>query len=124
MTTHALAFDGSGIDGSACLDTTNLARPTHRLNGLMSAYGSYGIAVVAVLIVAGWWLPRRADTAAATAALAVPVAAVVAYRSTTASRGSSPRNVPATPTRAAFLLEKCSPPTDYTFTSNHAVVAV
>ncbi|MDT2009540.1 phosphatase PAP2 family protein [Rhodococcus opacus] len=91
MTTHALAFDGSGIDGSAYLDTTNLARQTHWINGLMSAYSSYGIAVVAYLVNDG-------------------------------IKGASPRNVPATPTRRRPA-RKTLTPTDYSFPSNHTVVA-
>lgn len=123
MTTHPLAFDGSGIDGSAYLDTTNLARQTHWLNGPMSAYSSYGIAVFAVLIVAGWWLSRRADTAAMTAALAVPVAAVVAYLVNDGIKGVVAEIRPCYAYPAAFLLEKCPPASDYSFPSNHAVVA-
>ncbi len=74
-----LAFDGSQIDGSWYTSVTDFARDTSWLNGAMDAYTSYGIGLFVLLILAGWWMARRADAATMTAALAVPVAAVVAY---------------------------------------------
>lgn len=79
MPASLLALDGPGIDGSWYLDVTDFARETTWLNGIASAYSSLGVALFAVLIALAWWTARRADAAAMTAALAVPVAAVVAY---------------------------------------------
>ncbi len=58
MTTHTLAFDGSGIDGSGYTDITNLARDTSWLNGAMYAYTSYGI----ILFASSWPCGGRRGT--------------------------------------------------------------
>jgi len=123
MTASTLAFDGSGIDGSWYLDTTDFARHTSWLNGAMAAYSSVGITLFAILIVIAWWTARRADAAAMTAALAVPVAAVAAYLVNDAVKSIIAERRPCFAFPNAFLLEKCPPATDYSFPSNHTVVA-
>ena len=120
--TAVLALDGSQIDGKWYLSVTNFARDTPWLNGTLDAYSSYGIAVFAVLIVAAWWTARRAESATMTSALAVPVAAVVAYAVNAVVKVvvAEPRPCFAYPTN--FLLEPCPAPSDYAFPSNHSVV--
>lgn len=120
--TAVLALDGSQIDGTWYLSVTNFARETPWLNGTLDAYSSYGIAVFAVLIVAAWWTARRAEPATMTSALAVPVAAVVAYLVNAVIKVvvAEPRPCFAYP--ANFLLEPCPAPSDYAFPSNHSVV--
>ncbi len=123
MTASTLAFDGSGIDGSWYLDTTDFARHTSWLNGAMAAYSSAGITLFAILILTAWWTARRTDAAAMTAALAVPVAAVTAYLINDAVKSIIAERRPCFAFPNAFLLEKCPPATDYSFPSNHTVVA-
>lgn len=120
--TATLAFDGSQIDGSSYTDVTNFARDTPWLNGILTAYSSYGVGLFAVLIVVAWWAARRADATAMTAALAVPVAAVLAYVVSAVVKVvvAEPRPCFAYPTD--FLLESCPAPSDYAFPSNHSVV--
>jgi membrane-associated phospholipid phosphatase len=72
-----------------------------------------------VLMVAGWWAARRGDTTVMTVALAVPVAAVVAYAIIKVVV-AEPRPCLAYP--QDFLIEACPPISDYSFPSNHAAV--
>jgi membrane-associated phospholipid phosphatase len=116
-----LAFDGSQIDGSL-YTAINFARDTPWLNGTPSAYSSYGVGLFAVLIVIAWWGARRADVATMACALAVPVAAVLAYvvNAIVKVLVAEPRPCFAYPTD--FVLEACPAPSDHAFPSNHSVV--
>lgn len=118
MTTYTRALSGSGIDGSWFLDVTDFARHTAWLNGLLLDYSSFGAAVFAVAV---WWIARGAGAARMTAALAVPAAA--AYLINDAIKLLVAERRPCFAYPDAFLLEKCPPATDYSFPSNHAVVA-
>lgn len=74
------AFGGASIDGSAYLDVVRLARHTPGwVNGALSFWSTYGLAVFVVLAGVGWWFARRSGCAAAVTALAVPVVVLVAY---------------------------------------------
>ena len=117
-----VALDGSHIDGSLFTQITNFARDTPWLNGILLAYSSYGIGLFAVLIALAWWAARRQDTAVMTSALAVPVAAVLAYVVNAVVKVviAEPRPCFAYPTD--YLLEPCPAPSDYAFPSNHSVV--
>ncbi|MBY6388695.1 phosphatase PAP2 family protein (plasmid) [Rhodococcus erythropolis] len=123
MNTHNLALDGSGIDGSSYIDVTDFARDTPWLNEPMYLYTSIGIAFFGVLIIAAWWKARREDSATMAAVVAAPIAAVAAYLVNDAVKGvvEEPRPCNSYPT--AFILEKCPPLADYSFPSNHTVVA-
>ena len=118
-----LAFDGASVDGTWYTSVTNFARDTHWLNATMFDYTTYGIAVFAVLALAGWWTARHRDTRTMTAALAVPVAGIVAYlvNDLIKSAFAEPRPCYALP--RDFLIEKCPPLSDYAFPSNHTTVA-
>jgi len=119
---QTLAFDGSQVDGSWYTGVTDFARSTGWLNGSMSAYSSVGVGLFVLLMVVAWWAARRADAAVMTVALAVPVAAVVAYVVNAAIKVvvAEPRPCFAYP--RDFLLEPCPPISDYAFPSNHTVV--
>lgn len=123
MTTHNLALDGSGIDGSLYIDVTDFARDTPWLNEPMSLYTSIGIAVFGVLIIAAWWKARHENPATMAAVLVAPLAAITAYLVNDAVKWvvEEPRPCNSYPT--AFILEKCPPLVDYSFPSNHTVVA-
>ena len=55
------------------------ARHTDWLHGFMRGYASYGVVLFAVLLLAGWWLARRAgDLRRMACALWAPVAALLA----------------------------------------------
>lgn len=118
-----LAFDGSTVDGSWYTSVTDFARDTHWLNATVFAYTSFGIVVFAVLALFGWWIARHNDTCTMTAALAVPVAGVLAYVVNDGIKSvfAEPRPCYALP--RDFLIERCPPLSDYAFPSNHTTVA-
>ncbi|MFG2722178.1 phosphatase PAP2 family protein [Streptomyces sp. NPDC048416] len=121
VTTQAL--DGASIDGGLYGDITDFARHTHWLNGPVFAYTSYGVALFAVFMLVGWWAARRKDASVMAAALAAPVAMVLAYAVNDAVKSvfTEPRPCRALP--HDFLIEKCPPLDDYAFPSNHTTVA-
>lgn len=123
MTAHALAFDGSGIDGSWYTDVTNFAGNTSWLNTAMYDYTSYGIVLFAVFILAAWWPARHKDITVMTAVLAIPAAAVVAYVVNSIIKSVVGEKRPCFAYPQAFLLEKCPAVSDYAFPSNHSVIA-
>jgi membrane-associated phospholipid phosphatase len=117
-----LAFDGSQVDGSWYTAVTDFARATPWLNGTVSVFSGYGVAMFGVLIIIGWWIARRAGAVTMTAALAVPVAAGLAYAATSAVKVlvEEPRPCYAYPTD--FLLESCPTIRDFSFPSSHSAV--
>ncbi|MFE3946784.1 phosphatase PAP2 family protein [Streptomyces sp. NPDC059118] len=122
-TTVPQALDGGRIDGGLYGHVTEFARHTQWLNGPAYAYTSYGIALFAVFLLAGWWVARRHDARGMAVALIAPFAVVVAYL---ANDGIKSVFLEPRPCRALpydFLIEKCPPPDDYAFPSNHTTVA-
>ncbi|MFI5699977.1 phosphatase PAP2 family protein [Streptomyces xanthochromogenes] len=117
------ALDGASIDGGLYGDITDFARHTHWLNGPVFAYTSYGVALFAVFMLAGWWIARRKDASVMAAALSAPIAVVLAYAVNDAVKSvfTEPRPCRALP--HDFLIEKCPPVNDYAFPSNHTTVA-
>ncbi|MBO0653705.1 phosphatase PAP2 family protein [Streptomyces triculaminicus] len=116
-------LDGSAIDGGLYTDVTDFAHHTHWLNGAVSFYTTYGIALFGLLLLAGWWLARPRDARIMAAALVTPVAVVIAYL---VNDGIKSLFQEARPCRALphdFLIEACPPVNDYAFPSNHTTVA-
>ncbi|MET9359720.1 phosphatase PAP2 family protein [Streptomyces sp. NPDC006632] len=121
-TSTTSALDGASIDGGLYGDITDFARHTHWLNGPVFAYTSYGVALFAVFMLVGWWIARRKEAPVMAAALAAPVAMVLAYGVNDAVKSvfTEPRPCRALP--HDFLIEKCPPLDDYAFPSNHTTV--
>ncbi|KOV84103.1 membrane protein [Streptomyces sp. NRRL WC-3618] len=118
-----MAFDGSSIDGSAYLDVVRLARHAPGwLNGAVSLWSTYGLAVFAVLAGVGWWFARRVGSAAAVTALAVPVVVVAAYGVDAVVKLLVREDRPCQNLRVRTL-EACPAPGDWSFPSNHATIA-
>ncbi|MFI1169042.1 phosphatase PAP2 family protein [Streptomyces sp. NPDC020801] len=118
-----LAMSGSSIDGSVYTDVVDLARRSPAwLDGTVSAWSAYGLAVFAVLMLVGWWRARRVGAEAAVTALAVPVVVVVAY-AVNALVKLGVREVRPCRTLHLATLEACPARTDWSFPSNHAAIA-
>ncbi|MFF6993181.1 phosphatase PAP2 family protein [Streptomyces sp. NPDC010273] len=118
-----MAFDGSSVDGSAYLDVVRLARDAPGwLDGAMSFWSTYGLAVFAVLAGVRWWSARRAGGAVAVRALAVPVVVVVAYGVDAVAKLLVREDRPCQSLRVRTL-EACPAPGDWSFPSNHAAIA-
>ncbi|KOV67584.1 phosphatase PAP2 family protein [Streptomyces sp. MMG1121] len=119
----AQALDGAAIDGGLYTEVTDFARHTHWLNGIASAYGTYGFAVFVLLLLIAWWRARRQGSAAMAAVLATPFVVVLAYVLNSGIKVvfQEPRPCRALP--HDFLIEACPAPDDYAFPSNHTTVA-
>ncbi|MER6628389.1 phosphatase PAP2 family protein [Streptomyces sp. NPDC000987] len=116
-------FDGSSVDGSAYLDVVRAARHAPGwLDGTVSLWSTYGLAVFAVLAGLGWWFARRTGGAAAVTALAVPVVVVVASGVDVAVKLAVREDRPCRSLRVPTL-EACPAPGDWSFPSNHAAIA-
>ncbi|AZP22864.1 phosphatase PAP2 family protein [Streptomyces aquilus] len=118
-----MAFDGSSVDGTEYLDVVRLARHAPGwLDGVVSFWSTYGLAVFAVLAIVGWWFARRGGDAAAVRALAVPVVVVVAYGVDFLLKLAVREDRPCQSLRVTTL-ETCPAPGDWSFPSNHAAIA-
>ncbi len=98
------------------------ARDTAWLHGVAMAYASYGVALFAVLLLAGWWFARsRADPAVMGAALWAPAGVLVALglNQLAVAAVSEPR--PYAVLDHPLLLIAST--TDPAFPSDHAVIA-
>ncbi|MFI5821960.1 phosphatase PAP2 family protein [Streptomyces rishiriensis] len=118
-----IALDGSSVDGEAYTDVVNLARHAPGwLDGAVSAWSTYGLALFAALMAYGWWRARRAGAAASVTALAVPFVVVAAFGVDAALKLLVREDRPCQSLRVATL-EACPAPGDWSFPSNHAAVA-
>ncbi|MQY34263.1 hypothetical protein SRB17_22290 [Streptomyces sp. RB17] len=117
------ALSGSSVDGPLYLDVVDLAhRSPGWLDGIIAVWSAYGLAVFALLMVAGWWRARRAGADAAVTALTVPVAVVVAFGVNSAVKPLVAEDRPCR--HLAFrTLEACPARGDWAFPSNHTAVA-
>ncbi|MEW2049723.1 phosphatase PAP2 family protein [Streptomyces sp. NPDC005476] len=118
-----IALDGSSVDGSAYTDVVNLARHSPvRLDDMVSAWSTYGLALFAVLMAVGWWHARRVGATASVTALAVPFVVVVAFGVDAALKLLVREDRPCQSLRVTTL-EACPVPGDWSFPSNHAAIA-
>ncbi|WP_406471939.1 phosphatase PAP2 family protein [Streptomyces sp. NBC_01615] len=118
-----LAFDGSSIDGSAYTYVLDLAQDSPSwLDSLVSAWSTYGLGLFAVFMLLGWWQARRVSARSALVALAVPVIVVVAYAVNSVFKMLVREDRPCQSLRVKTL-EACPAPGDWSFPSNHAVIA-
>lgn len=118
-----LAFDGSSIDGSSYTYVVGLAQDAPSwLDTLVREWSTYGLAVFAVLMLVGWWRARHHSARAAVTALMVPVIVVVAYGVNSVFKVLVREDRPCRSLRVRTL-EACPAPGDWSFPSNHAVIA-
>lgn len=118
-----LAYDGSGIDGSAYIAVVDLAHRTPGwLDTAISVWSTYGLALFAVLMLTGWWHARRRGPEAAVQALAAPVLVLLAFGVNDALKQVVREDRPCRTLHRA-VLETCPAPGDWSFPSNHAALA-
>ncbi|MFE4548292.1 phosphatase PAP2 family protein [Streptomyces sp. NPDC056785] len=118
-----LAFDGSSIDGSSYSYVVGLAQDAPSwLDTLVRDWSTYGLGLFAVLMLLGWWQARHHSARAALTALMVPVVVVVAYGVNSVLKLLVREDRPCHSMRVRTL-EACPAPGDWSFPSNHAVVA-
>ncbi|MFI9649496.1 phosphatase PAP2 family protein [Streptomyces sp. NPDC052040] len=119
----AQAYGGSGLDRSVYEDAVDAAHSAPSwLDGVVSAYSTYGLALFAVLMLVGWWQARNEDGGQAVKALAAPVLTVIAFAVSTALKQAVHENRPCRSLHV-ITLEACPAPGDWSFPSNHATAA-
>ena len=107
---------------SLFLSVNDFARATPWLHGPLGLYAGYGLVVFAGLLVAGWWIARKAgDPARMAAALWAPVGMLVAVAVNQPIVAALNESRPYASLPGLLVL--ATPTTDPGFPSDHAVVA-
>ncbi|GJF30790.1 phosphatase PAP2 family protein [Kitasatospora sp. NE20-6] len=122
--TGALAFDGSGIDGglyTRVVGWADAAPPW--LDRLAADWSAYGLVLFAVLMVCGWVRARGAGPVPMARALAAPFAVVAAYAVNSGLKRVVEEVRPCRQLPVRATLEGCPVAGDWSFPSNHAVIA-
>ncbi|MEU0932447.1 phosphatase PAP2 family protein [Embleya sp. NPDC005971] len=119
-----LAFSGASVDGPLYERVTELAREAPPfLNRVVADWSTYGLALFAVLMLTVWWTARSREPAAMARALAAPAIVALVYLLDTGLKSVFAESRPCRTLTGAFTLEACPGPHDWSFPSNHAVVA-
>ncbi|KDN82703.1 phosphatase PAP2 family protein [Kitasatospora cheerisanensis] len=119
-----LAYDGSGIDGGLYTRITGWAGAApHWFDQLVTAWSALGLGVFALLMLRGWWRARSADSAVMARVLASPLIVVVAYLANSVLKGLVEEVRPCQQIAGTVPLEACPAPGDWSFPSNHTVIA-
>jgi membrane-associated phospholipid phosphatase len=118
----ALATDGPFDDRHDFLVVNGWARHTGWLHGAATLYANDGVAVFALLLLAGWWVGRRrGDHRATAAALWAGIGTLVTVAVNQPIANAVARDRPYVTLPHTLLLVHRS--TDYTFPSDHACMA-
>lgn len=118
-----LAFGGASVDGGLYTWITGLAGDTpHPVNTLIALWSDYGLAVFGVLMLAAWWRARGAGGQRMVRALAAPVIVVAVYAADVLLKSAVAEHRPCQ-TLHTVTVEACPTAGDWSFPSNHAVIA-
>ncbi|MGH3376746.1 MAG: phosphatase PAP2 family protein, partial [Actinoallomurus sp.] len=107
-----------GFDDGAYRDMVALARHTTWLNGAVNWWSDYGLVLFLVLAAAGLWRGRSLSRA-----LWVPGAMVVAIALSSVVKLAFGEQRPCRTLPVGHIAVTCPPLGDYSFPSNHAVLA-
>ncbi|MGW5515533.1 phosphatase PAP2 family protein [Nocardia africana] len=118
-----MASGGPGFDRPLFTTITDFADHTRWLNDAMLWWTDAGLAVFAVLMVIGWWLARRRDDRSMALALLAPVSVVIAYLVAEVVKVIVAEPRPCRGVPAAYIIETCPAPSDYSFPSGHTTTA-
>lgn len=114
---------GAAIDHSWYLAVIHFAQRTPWLHGALTAYTDFGLALFVLLLVIGWWTARRAEPCIMAAALWAPVAVLLAYGISNMIKLGTHELRPCRAIPGISIVASCDPLSDYSFPSNHAVLA-
>ncbi|MFF1401215.1 phosphatase PAP2 family protein [Streptomyces sp. NPDC058287] len=121
--TAPLAFGGASVDGGLYSWVTGLAHSTpHAVNALVSGWSDYGLALFAVLMIVAWWRARGEGGVRMARVLASLVIVVVAYVANSVLKSAVDEQRPCR-TLHTVTVEACPALGDWSFPSNHAVIA-
>ncbi|GAA0697310.1 phosphatase PAP2 family protein [Kitasatospora atroaurantiaca] len=124
MTPVPLAYDGSAIDGGLYTRVVGWADAApHWLDQLIKVWSALGLGLFAVFMLYGWWKARGADSVVMARVLASPLIVVAAYVMNSALKGLVSENRPCQQLPGRITLEACPATGDWSFPSNHAVIA-
>lgn len=124
MAVHRTRLAGlSSIDGHWYTTVVRFAKDTPWLHGFLLAYTTYGLALFGVLLLLGWWRARAAQPRVMVVALWSPIAVLLAYGCSAAVKLDAAEPRPCRAITGPVTVEPCPPVTDYSFPSNHAVLA-
>ncbi|MCH5670393.1 phosphatase PAP2 family protein [Streptomyces gilvus] len=118
-----LAFGGASVDGGLYTWITRLAHHTsHPLDTAIAVWSDYGLALFAVLMLVAWWRARGAGEARMVRALATPLIVMVVYAVDMLVKSAVAETRPCR-TLHVVTVEACPAAGDWSFPSNHAVIA-
>ncbi|MEV7773216.1 phosphatase PAP2 family protein [Kitasatospora sp. NPDC086791] len=125
MSSRALAvYDGSGIDGSLYTRINGWAQSApHWLDELIKVWSALGLGLFALFMLWAWWRARGADSAVMAKVLASPLIVVVAFGVNSVFKGVVEEVRPCAQIPGSVSLETCPVSGDWSFPSNHAVIA-
>ncbi|MGC0416469.1 phosphatase PAP2 family protein [Embleya sp. AB8] len=119
-----LAFSGSSVDGGLYTRVTDLARHAPDfVNRVIDDWTAYGLAVFAALMILAWWSARGQDAVRMARALCAPLVVAVVYVLDDALKSVIQEQRPCQAMPNSFTVESCPAPGDWSFPSNHAVIA-
>ena len=119
----SLAFGGASVDGDLYTTITRLAHDTpHWVDTLIALWSDYGLALFAVLMVLAWWRARSGGEARMVRALATPLIVVIVYAVDMVVKSAVAEKRPCQ-TLHVVTVEACPAAGDWSFPSNHAVIA-
>lgn len=119
-----LAYDGSRIDGGLYTTVTRWAADSpHWLDQLVKVWSDLGLGLFAVLMLWVFWHARRTSSAVMAQVLAAPLVVIAAYAVNSVLKSLVDEVRPCRQIAGSFSLETCPQPTDWSFPSNHAVIA-
>ncbi|MFB6890099.1 phosphatase PAP2 family protein [Kitasatospora sp. NPDC056327] len=117
-------YDGSGIDGGLYRTVVRWADAApHWFNRLVEVWSLLGLTLFALLMLAAWWRARAAAPRVMARVLVSPLVVLVAYAVNSGFKGLVEEVRPCAQLRVRDTLETCPGTGDWSFPSNHTVVA-
>ncbi|WP_457032140.1 phosphatase PAP2 family protein [Kitasatospora sp. P5_F3] len=117
------AFDGRSVDGGLYLRVEHWAQQLPSSVGTaVEAFSSYGLALLAVLMLAAWWRARRGDGAVMARALAAPLCVVTVFAADSLLKALLREPRPCQVLDAGATLEPCPGVGDWSLPSNHTAI--
>jgi undecaprenyl-diphosphatase len=113
----------AAIDAGWYVAVVGFARHTSWLHTPALIYTDAGLAIFAVLLAAGWWTARRGAPEVMARALWSPVSVLLAWGLSNLAKVLFREPRPCRVIHGLVTLAPCEFATDYSFPSNHAVVA-